>query len=317
MIVSLAPMQGYTDAAYRVALHECIGGVDKYYAPYLKYENDGRIKNKYLFDILPEQNKGLLLVPQILSNKTSEFRDAIKRIKQMGYLELNWNLGCPYPMVTNKKLGAGLLPYPEIIQSILNDLFDKTEIELSVKVRAGLATNDEIFRVIDILNQFPIKEIIFHPRIAKQLYKGLADRALLKPLIEQSRNPVAYNGDILDFTGVHQLKAEFPAIEHIMIGRGLLSNPLLALEIKENQRLTNDRKKILFQQFHNKIFEANEIRLAGAGHLLNKMMVYWEYFSVLFENQHRVFKEIKKCRTVTDFCARSKAIISEGNFSGI
>jgi tRNA-dihydrouridine synthase len=127
MIISFAPMQGYTDAAYRLALHSCIGGVDKYYAPYLKYENDGRIKSKYINDIAPEFNKGFELVPQILTKQINEFEDTIDRVKQLGYTELNWNLGCPYPMVTNKKLRAGLLPHPEIIETLLDAVFKNSK----------------------------------------------------------------------------------------------------------------------------------------------------------------------------------------------
>jgi tRNA-dihydrouridine synthase B len=301
MILSLAPMQGYTDAVFRRAHNLFIGGVDKYYAPYFKVEDEGHINPKYLRDILPEKNQGVILVPQILTNKAKDFNSAIPVIAKMGYNELNWNLGCPYPMVAKQHLGSGLLPCPQVLDSILSEIDKPVGFSISVKMRAGYLKDDDYYAVTNVLNKHEIREVIFHPRVGKQLYKGIANIRLLQPMLEKSIHPIAFNGDICSRGHVLKIYTDYPSIDHLMMGRGLLSNPFLAKEIKQGHALDSDEKRIIFQKFHYYLLEQYQQQLSGPGHLLTKMVTYWEYFSYLFIDQHRIFKEIKKCRTIEGF----------------
>jgi len=171
MQISLAPIQGYTEYPFRNAMNSIIGGVDKYYSPFLRFENDSSIKNKYIKDILPENNNSVNLVPQILTNNTQEFLQFINIVKDFGYKEVNWNLGCPFTPVVKRKLGSGLLAYPETIDKILREVFNKVDINISVKLRSGYLTDTEIFDVITILNKYNLSEIIYHPRIGYESKK--------------------------------------------------------------------------------------------------------------------------------------------------
>jgi tRNA-dihydrouridine synthase B len=315
MILSLAPMQGYTDAVFRRAHYSFIGGVDRYYSPYFKVENEGLINAKYIRDISPEKNQEINLIPQILTNKTKDFNIAIPLLAKMGYNELNWNLGCPYPMVSKHQLGSGLLPYPEMIDSILSEIDRPAGFAISVKMRAGYLKDYDFYTVIKILNKHQIKEVIFHPRIGKQLYKGNANSLLLKPVTEYSIHPVAYNGDICTYEDAIQIHSTYPSINHLMIGRGLLYNPFLAKEINQKKSTEPEEKRVDFQKFHHFLIEQYQQQLSGPGHLLTKMIFYWEYFSHLYINQHRIYKEIKKCRTFEDFNEKSKRIIAFETFS--
>lgn len=298
MKISLAPMQGYTDAIFRTAINK-IGGIDAFYAPYMKIENNA-ISTKYLNDISIERNNGLNLIPQILTNKTEELLLAANVVANLGYTELNWNLGCPYPMVTKRCMGAGLLPFPNEIDKILSEFENKSNINLSIKIRLGLESEDEIWKVLNILNQHKISEIIIHPRIARQMYKGIANRTIISTIIEKSANPIAYNGDILNTTDAEQIITENKQLTHLMIGRGLLYNPFLANELKGTKTDAYQRRSKL-QNFTENIAQQQLTRLQCAGHFLQKMTTYWEYWSQMFVNQHKIFKSIKKCHSTADY----------------
>lgn len=308
MIISLAPLQGYTEFPFRNAMASIIGGIDKFYTPFLRFENDGSLRNKHLNDIKPENNKTLKLIPQILVNNTAHFIELAKLIEDNGYSELNWNLGCPYPMVAKRKLGSGLLAHTETIQKILDETVPKTKLDISVKLRSGYENDQEVFKVIEVLNAFPINEIIYHPRIGKQLYKGYANFDLFKQLQQFSKIPLAYNGDIDTVDKYNEVLNSEIKINHYMIGRGLISNPFLAQEIKGEQ-YTIDEKRQLLKLFYNELFEHYKNTLSGDTHILNKMIHFWEYFSQLFIESKKVYKLLKKCRNIISFQNTADKII--------
>ena len=165
--IYFAPLQESTDFVYRKAHALHFGGIDKYFSPYLLIQKDGGIKKSHLRDTAPENCSGYSLVPQILAGNGSDFLFLAKHLENMGYEEINWNLGCPYPMVTRKGMGSGLLPQPEKIREILDSSLPKLNSRISVKMRAGLVSADEIFQVVPVLNDYPLAEVIFHPRTAK------------------------------------------------------------------------------------------------------------------------------------------------------
>lgn len=291
-------MQGFSDVIYRSAISK-IGGIDVFYAPYIKTENES-IKPKSLADIEPGANEGIVVVPQVMGNKAADILQVAKAVKALGYNELNWNLGCPFPMVAKRRLGAGLLPYPEIIDDILAEVEAQSDVALSVKMRLGYLSADEIWPVLDVLNKHRIKEIIVHPRIGKQMYNGSADKSILPAIIGKSVHPVAYNGDICTTEQANSLIAQNPTVSHLMIGRGLLCNPFLANQIKDTESNKFIRRTQLLN-FVGAIAEKQLDRLQGAGHFLQKMTTYWEYWSQMFADAHRAFKTIKKCRTIEEY----------------
>jgi tRNA-dihydrouridine synthase len=247
MQISLAPIQGYTEYPFRNALNSIIGGVDEYYSPFLRFENNGSVKNKYIKDILPENNSKINLIPQILTNSAEEFLQFIKTVENFGYKEVNWNLGCPFTPVVKRKLGSGLLAYPETINNVLTEVFNKTDINISVKLRSGYSTETEIFDVLNVLNKFNLTEIIYHPRIGKQQYKGVANIELFKKVKSLSVNKISYNGDITSTDNFINIKNRLKDTGGFMIGRGLLQNIFLAKEIKTAKTITTEEKMLLFE----------------------------------------------------------------------
>jgi len=308
MNISLAPLQGFTEYPFRNAM-AIIGGIDKFYTPFIKFENDGSIKSKHINDLLPENNEVINLIPQILVNNSKHFLQLAQIIEEYGYTELNWNLGCPYPMVAKRKLGSGLLAFPELIDEILNEVIPKTKLSISVKFRSGYSDDSEIDASIKTLNNFPLTELIYHPRIGKQLYKGRADLDKFTSINSKCNLPLAYNGDIDSTNKIYLLQNKFPNIHHIMIGRALISNPFLAYEFKTGKRLSDNDKREQFSTFHGILLEHYTVALSGDSHLLNKFIHYWEYFSQIFVDNRKVYKKVKKCKKVSTFISTVDDII--------
>lgn len=314
MKISLAPLQGFTEYPFRNALAKTMGGVDKFYSPFVRFENDGSIRNKHIKDILPENNKNTPLIPQILVNNTEHFLQLAQIIEDYGYQEVNWNLGCPFPMVAKRKLGSGLLEFPDQINQILNEVIPKTNLNISIKLRSGYTNDSDISKVIEVLNHFPLSEIIYHPRIGKQLYKGIADTHKFNEIHKLSTTTMAYNGDIDSLETFDSLTALFPAVSHFMIGRGLIANPFLASEIKAGKPLDESEKRNQFSAFHQELFIHFSTALSGDSHFLNKFNHYWEYFSQLFEDSKRIYKSIKKCKTLDQLNTTTHTIIQNTKF---
>jgi len=299
--IYFAPLQESTDYIYRGAHAIFFGGVDKYFAPYIVRQNDGTIKTSHLRDIKSANNEGYPLVPQILAGNSADFIYLAKLLQDNGYDEINWNLGCPYPMVTNKGLGSGLLPFPQRIKSILEESLPHISAKISVKMRTGLQSHDEIFQIIDILNEFPLSEIILHPRFGKQLYRGEADETVFAEVHKTLKHSLVYNGDIESAENLNRLNLLFGDITTWMIGRGILKNPLFPMLLKNGSLPTTEEKAIIFRNFHDEIFQKYASLLSGSSHLLMRMEKFWSYFSFAFPDQHKTFKRIKKAANLVKY----------------
>jgi len=308
--LSLAPLQGVTDYYFRNAFAHYFGGVDVAFAPYLRIQY-GEVRKSLLHDIQPENNQ-MPVIPQLMTNSVEEFLFLAKMLEDLQYKEVNWNLGCPYPMVAKRKLGSGMLAFPELIESILDEVMPKINFKLSVKMRSGYETPDEFSKVLEMLNKYELSEIIFHPRYGKQLYKGSADVSLFGKALELSKHPLAYNGDITSLEFFANLQAQYPQTEHFMIGRALISNPFLAAELKGLPQVSN--KKAVFKEFHNTLYQQFTEKLSGKGHLMSKMLALWEYFSLSFTNSHKVYKRIKKASNVARYNEAVSTIFREEDF---
>lgn len=245
MELSLAPLQGMTIAFYRNLYDHHFGGFDSYYTPFITTTDHHKKSLKLFKDLEPEYNKKkLTIIPQLLGNDGDQFLDFASSIVDMGYDEINWNIGCPYPMVTKKIKGSGILPYPDKVKGFLDKVCADDSFALTVKMRLGLLDPDEGMELIPIFNDYPIKKIIIHGRIASQKYSGNIDHDSFKALYQESRHKIVYNGDIFsvkDFTRIQQL---YPDITEFMIGRGALIDPFLPLEIRGQHLFRRKERKV-------------------------------------------------------------------------
>ena len=296
-----SPLQGFTDFRFRNAINKYFGGIDTYYSPYIRLNGKLVIKPSYERDLLPENNIGLEVIPQIITNDADEFLFVAKYVKDLGYKELNWNLGCPYPMVTKSGMGSGLICNPEKINHILDRVHSESDIIVSMKMRLGYDTTEEILDVLPILDTYPIKNIAIHARIGKQLYKGGVHLDAFQQCIDNTKHKLYYNGDIKSVTKFREMQERFPTINHWMIGRGLISDPFLPSMIRQNTLEYPKNKMELFRAFHDTLYGIYSESLSGSTHLLLKMYHLWEYFAVTFSNPHKVLKKIKKAQSIRNY----------------
>jgi tRNA-dihydrouridine synthase B len=174
-LLILAPMRGITTMHYRKVFVRHFHGLDIEMAPFISTVRAERIHSKLLKDVLPENSSGLPLIPQLIGNNADDFVHMATALHDLGYNEINWNLGCPHKPIRKKQRGSGLLPHPDRIDILLNEICDRSPCRVSVKVRLGVSDPSELMKVIPVLNRYPLSEIIIHPRTAEQMYDGQVD----------------------------------------------------------------------------------------------------------------------------------------------
>lgn len=309
-----SPLQGFTDFRFRNAQNKLFGGIDTFYSPYIRLNGKLVIKPSYERDLLLENNLELEVIPQVITNDAEEFLFVAKYVRELGYKELNWNLGCPYPMVTKSGMGSGLISNTEKINHILERAHNETDILVSMKMRLGYESPQEIIDVLPILDKYPLKNIAIHARLGKQLYKGGVDLDGFQKCIDTTKHKLYYNGDITSVAKFHEMQERYPTIDHWMIGRGLISDPFLPSMIKNNTHEYPSNKMEVLNAFHDTLYAIYSESLSGQAHILLKMYHLWEYFSVTFANPHKVLKKIKKAQSIRNYEAAVAEIFKNEKF---
>ena len=294
-----APLQGYTDAIFRNAYDCFFGGVTAYYTPFIRVEGKNTFRNRDLRDMEPENNTVSRLIPQILPGSPEEFRLLAELLSSKGYRAADINMGCPFPMITGKKKGAGMLPYPELVGEVLETLKEYPQIEFSLKLRLGWENARECMVLVDIINNLRLSHVTLHARLDKQQYKGVPDIGAFRHFYEVCKHPLFYNGDLKKVEECKQILTEFPLLRGVSIGRGLISSPLLAKEWMKNETFTEKKRMSLLSGFHEALFSVYSERLQGENQLLTKMKTLWEYF--LPETDRKALKKIKKSSKLADY----------------
>ena len=299
--LSLGPFQGITDAPFRNVFKKHFGGIDKFYTPFFTGIQKDHAKNMQVEEIDPACNDIETLTPQILSTDAEEILRFASQCKALGYKEINLNMGCPFPRVANKKRGSGLLPYPEKIDAMLGRVFEQIEVGLSVKCRLGYVNPDEMYPVIEVFNQYPLSELIIHPRIGKQLYKGEADVQRFAELIPLIKAPLVYNGDIVSVESFERIREAVKPVNEFMLGRGLLANPFLAEEIVQVGTQSNLTRT---ERLHAYVIDLYEDRLRHAGgspKVLGRMKELWSYLMYSFDEPQDIWRKIKKINALKEY----------------
>ncbi len=296
----LAPMRGYTDAVFRNTFLKYFKGLDGAMAPFVPTLKGHRIKPSQIKDLVPENNMGMPLVPQILSKSPGDFVFLARHLFDLGYPVVNWNLGCPFPMVAKKGRGSGLLPYPDKIEEFLAAAIPAIPNALSIKLRLGRKNTDEIFRLLPILNRYPLQELVIHPRTGVQMYEGNIDLDVFERCLTLSAHPVVYNGDITTLDDFTSLSKRFPNVKKWMIGRGVIANPFLPTVIKTGRDRFEDKIKIM-HRFHDDLYGGYREIFQGPSHLVERMKGFWKYFALSFENSRKIQKKIFKTKTAHQY----------------
>src|SRR5690554_2352771 len=310
-----SPLQGFTDFRFRNAFNHYFGGIDTFYSSYIRLNGKLKIKQSYQNDIAPENNTSLTVIPQIITNDADEFIFVAKYVQNLGYKELNWNLGCPYPMVAKSGMGSGLICNHTKIDDVLQRAHNETDILVSMKMRMGYEHAEEILDAFTVLDKYPLKNIAIHARIGKQLYKGPVDLDAFEKCLSGTKHKLYYNGDITSVAAFKAIENRFPTLDHFMIVRGLIADPFLPSMIKNNtSEYPKDRWEI-FSEFHDTIYQQYDAYLSGPTPIRMKMLGFWQYFAETTSNPHKTFKAIKKATNPIKYReAVSQILRTEKNF---
>ncbi len=321
MKIYFAPLEGVTTYIFRNAFAEIYGHVDKYFAPFISPAEKCPLTPRERRDIAPGNNTGINLVPQILTCRSEHFIDAAKALAGFGYREINLNLGCPSGTVCAKGKCAGFLQDKDSLQRFLSDIYsyaEKDGMKISVKTRLGYHDPEEFSSLMEIFNLFPISELIVHPRIRTDFYKGDIRREYFAYALENAKCPLVYNGNIFsvkdyaDLTGVFARGCDpvkmdckgDPAVsgarlDPVMLGRGLVSDPELAGRLKSAGEEETDYAK--FRRFHDTLYHEYRKVLSPDINVLHKMRELWTYWQVLFDGKEREIKRLMKAKKYEDY----------------
>jgi tRNA-dihydrouridine synthase len=300
-------MEGLTGYVYRNAHHAFFDHVDKYFTPFIMPNQSDSFKTKELNDVLPEHNPGIPLVPQLLTNQSADFIHTAKKLLQLGYEELNLNLGCPSGTVVSKYRGAGFLAKRDELDRFLEEIFSQAVTRISVKTRIGKDSPDEFYALIDIYNKYPLEELIIHPRIRQDFYENKPNLEVFRDALKLSKNPVCYNGDLHSPAEFRAFADAFPDVDTVMLGRGLLIHPGLIDEICDNKPLD----KSLLKAFHDRIYAGYQQILFGEKNILYKMKALWTYMILMFTDNAKYAKRIRKAEKRCDYDAAVADLFSQ------
>ncbi|MDY4949585.1 MAG: tRNA-dihydrouridine synthase family protein [Clostridium cadaveris] len=293
----LAPMEGITGHIYRNAYEKFFHNIDKYFTPFIIPNTSTSLKTKELRDVLPENNNGINVVPQILTNDSEGFIVTTRKLKELGYDEVNLNLGCPSGTVVSKNRGSGFLAQREELDRFLEDIFSMDDVKISVKTRIGKDSPEEFYELIKIYNKYPIEELIIHPRTREDFYGNKPNLEVFKDALTLSTNPTCYNGDIFTVSDYKKITETFPNVDKVMIGRGILANPGLINEIKGKGVIDKE----VLKAFHDEVFSRYREVLREDRNAIYRMKELWGYMIYIFSDNKKYAKKIKKAQNLIDY----------------
>lgn len=310
--LQLAPMQAVTDVKFMNVYHTVFGGFTEMMAPYIQADSNSPTKIHILQKHFVNLNSNIKLVPQLLSNDANGIVYFANSLYNLGYNKINWNLGCPFPVVTKKQRGSGLLPFPNKIEKILDTVCAQIKPQLSIKIRLGYNNPNDIVTLAPILNKYNLNELIIHPRTAIQKYNGKANTQAFENIKSLLKMPLVYNGDIIEAKQVFELEKKNDNIKGFMIGRGALINPFITNQIN-GIPFSATQKKAKYLEFYTLLY-SNYKNPTNNLQAINKMKHLWRYFSQGFKNGDIYFKQLAQTNNVAQFEKIAIDIINNAGF---
>lgn len=298
--IHFAPLQGHTDDVYRRTHHSLIGGIQRYYTPFVRVEAGG-IRSKDRRDIDPKNNVGVPVTPQLIFSSLKELQYLTAEVEALGYQSIDLNMGCPFPLQARHGRGSGLLAHTDIVADVARFIQSHPHLTFSVKMRLGWESAEEWRPVLDILNDTPLAHIALHPRTGTQQYKGDIHYNEFDTFYDTCRHPLIYNGDLTTLASLREMEERYPRLAGLMLGRGLLCRPTLAAEYAEGRELTHEEQIRTLRTLHAKLMEQYAHIVKGDAQLHSKMRPYWEYAESLIG--HKPYKKIMKSGNLRNYLA--------------
>lgn len=297
-----APMEGLTDSIYRTLHHRYFPGLDKYYTPFLSPTQHRALTAKEKREIPPADSLDYISVPQVLTKNAQDFLWLANQCADLGYKEINLNLGCPSGTVTAKGKGAGMLKAPDALDAFLDEVFHASPLIVSVKTRIGFNGPEEFEGLLEIFNRYPICELIIHPRARAQFYSGSVQEEVFAYAVQNSKNPLCYNGNLCSTEDISAIHTKYPELESVMLGRGLIADPGM---------LCPDRNtRANLQAFHDELLE-QYIRIFGsARNAMFRMKESWRHMLCKFDGSEKLGKQLRKTTDVNEYRHITQEIFS-------
>lgn len=308
--IYMAPMEGVTGFIYRNTFARFFGGIDKYYTPFISPGEHKNFKSRELKDVLPENNEGLNVAVQMLTNNAELFVVTARRMKDFGYKEVNINLGCPSGTVVSKGKGSGFLSSLEKLDAFLDEIYDSladTGLDISVKTRIGRYEPDEFYELLDIYNKYPVSELIIHPRVQKDMYKNKPRMEFFDYAVKHSKNRLVYNGDICTVKDYGNIINAYPDVGAVMLGRGLISNPGLAGQISDGKQLD----KNTLREFYDALVSAYRAEIPDEKNVVFKIKENLFYLVNLFDDKDAYWKKIRKSDNLMELNSIARRAIDD------
>ena len=304
MQIYFAPLEGITGYVFRNAYEKYYGGIDKYFTPFISPHTKKLMDSREKRDILPENNKGLNIVPQVLTNKAEDLIDLAKQLHdEYGYEEINLNLGCPSKTVTTKGKGSGFLEFPDQMEEFFDRYFKACDVKLSIKTRIGYYEVEEASRLLNMYERFPFEEVMIHPRLVSQMYKGTPYYNVFEEYLKRTKHSLCYNGDINNLEDLQKLDSKWENCDKYMLGRGLIARPGM-LQMQESGEYTanlSQEEWIRFKGFHDELVEGYYAYMCEDRNTLFKMKELWTWWAVMFPGQEKTLKKIKKTTALQEY----------------
>lgn len=346
--IYMAPMEGVTGFIYRNTYARFFGGVDKYYTPFISPGEHRNFKSRELKDVLPENNDGLNVAIQMLTNNAQHFIVTAHKMKDFGYREVNLNLGCPSGTVVAKGKGSGFLSFPKELDKFLDEIYNglaDTGLDISIKTRLGRYEPDEFYELLEIYNKYPVSELIIHPRVQKDMYKNKPRMDYFDYAVKNSKNLVVYNGDIFtqkdyeNFSNIYfneeynrgklenskimsddilsnidlnaNLSSDKKPVNAVMLGRGLIANPNLAENILNGTMLDKNRLK----GFYDALAVGYKAEIKDEKNVMFKLKEVLFYLVNVFEDRDKYWKKIRKTNDFLELNILVNEMFTNGNIA--
>ena len=288
----LAPLRGLTGREFRQALTKYFSGISACVMPFFSVTDNIANRFSKYSDCFTEDELthccDYQVIPQIIGNNANAISAFCKMLQDNGFNNVNFNMGCPMPQITKKMRGSGLLPHPDVIRSILDNVFLLDGLHFSIKLRLGLKDMEEIFPVISVMNDYSLDYVIVHPRLATDKYGGDVNLKTFEHVMSETHHSIVYNGDITDNNSFHNIAMQFPKIKSYMIGRGLLYKPFLVEELIAGKEMSYDERILRFEEFYSYFIEIMKIKHNYCSHV----KAYWKYFKEIYSDGEERYQKI-------------------------
>ncbi len=288
-----APLEGLTDSTYRLLHHQFFGGPQRYYTPFFSPTVHRALTPREARELPRADIAGFPVVPQVLTKSAEDFVWLAGVCRDLGYTEINLNLGCPSGTVTAKGKGAGMLRDLDALDCFLYDCFSRSPLPISVKTRIGFEQPEEWPELLAIYNRYPIAELIIHPRVRSAFYSHPVDMDAFRYALQESKAPVCYNGSLCTKQDMANIAKQFPNLQAVMLGRGLIADPGLLSPVGTDVKT--------LEAFHDALFAEYIHTFGSERNTMFRMKENWRYWLCKFGDSQKLGKQLRKVTNTQEY----------------